>query len=202
MDFSQKELMEWVLIPLFIFAARICDVSLDTIRIINVNGNNRVAAATLGFFQVMIWLLAVQQIMQNLSNFYYYFFYAAGFAGGNFVGLFIQDKLVKGIVLVRVIADYNLNELSEKLRLQSIKSTQLEGTTSGLDQKTHILMIISNRKKTDKVVNIIEQTTPGVFYSIQDIRYATEDNLNKLFSIDNRVRAFLKSKRLPDIHPN
>lgn len=141
-EFTESDWLKWVFIPLFIFLARVSDVSLDTIRIINVNGNNRWTATILGFFQVMIWLLAVQQIMQNLNNFLYYFTYAGGFAAGNYVGLIIQEKFVKGTALIRVISGYDLSQLVEKLNEQSIKSTLMEGTTSEDYLKTHVMLII------------------------------------------------------------
>jgi len=186
MELAQKELIEWVAIPLFIFFARVCDVSLDTLRIINVNGNNKWSATILGFFQVLIWLFAMQQIMENLNNFFYYIAYAGGFAAGNYAGLIIQGKLIKGIVLVRVIADHSLKTLSEKLYLQNIKSTQMEGTPHQVDKKTSIMLIIANRKKTDLVIDIIEDTCPSAFYSVQDVRHASADNLNKLHLFDSR----------------
>jgi uncharacterized protein YebE (UPF0316 family) len=186
MELTQNDLIEWVAIPLFIFFARICDVSLDTMRIINVNGNNKWSATILGFFQVLIWLFAVQQIMENLDNFFYYIIYAGGFAAGNYAGLIIQDKLVKGIVLVRVIADQSVQTLGEKLYLQNIKSTQMEGTAHDVDKKTFVMLIIASRKKTDMVIESIESTCPGAFYSVQDIRHASEDSLNKLHIIDSK----------------
>jgi len=186
MGLTENDMIEWVAIPLFIFFARVCDVSLDTMRIINVNGNNKWAATILGFFQTLIWLFAMQQIMENLTNFFYYFAYAGGFALGNYTGLIIQDKLVKGTVLVRVIADHNLKTLSEKLYLKNIKSTQMEGTAHEVDNKTFISLIISNRRKADMVIDIIEDTCPGAFYSVQDVRYASADSLNKLHLFDSR----------------
>ncbi len=177
---TQAEFTEWILVPFFIFFARVCDVSLDTIRIINVNQNNRWVAALLGFFQVMIWLLAVKQVMQNLNNFYYYFFYAGGFAAGNFIGLMIQEKLVKGIVLIRVISSQGLSLLADQLMMLDIQSTQMEGVAHDQTQKTFLMLAIVNRKRAQQVVDTIERTYPGVFYSVQDIRYASEDNLSKL----------------------
>ncbi|MDW3197644.1 MAG: DUF5698 domain-containing protein [Cytophagales bacterium] len=177
---TQAEFTEWILVPFFIFFARVCDVSLDTIRIINVNQNNRWVADLLGFFQVMIWLLAVKQVMQNLNNFYYYFFYAGGFAAGNFIGLMIQEKLVKGIVLVRVISTQGLSLLADQLMMLDIQSTQMEGVAHDQIQKTYLMLAIVNRKRAQLVVDTIERTYPGAFYSVQDIRYASEDNLSKL----------------------
>ncbi len=57
-----------VLVPLAIMLARICDVTLGTLRIIFLARGMKVLAPLLGFFEVLIWLVAIGQIMQNLSS--------------------------------------------------------------------------------------------------------------------------------------
>ncbi|MCK7539176.1 MAG: DUF5698 domain-containing protein [Marinilabiliales bacterium] len=66
--------------------ARIIDVSLGTLRIIFVTKGMKRVAPLVGFFEVLIWLMAISRIMQDLDNWACYIAYAAGFATGNFVG--------------------------------------------------------------------------------------------------------------------
>ena len=94
---------EWVLIPVLICLARIVDVSIGTLRIIFVSKGMRGIAPILGFFEVIIWLVAIGQIFQNLSNWVNYIAYGAGFAMGNFVGIYIEGKISLGYTLVRII---------------------------------------------------------------------------------------------------
>ncbi|HEV57052.1 MAG TPA: hypothetical protein ENN87_06090, partial [Phycisphaerales bacterium] len=92
-----------VLLPVAIFVARICDVSVGTLRIIAVARGRRVAAAILGFFEVLIWITVISHVMQNLTNPWCYVAYAAGFATGNYVGIRIEQMLAMGQLVVRVI---------------------------------------------------------------------------------------------------
>ncbi|HMR79678.1 MAG TPA: DUF5698 domain-containing protein, partial [Polyangiaceae bacterium] len=62
------DLTVWGLTPLIIFLARVCDVSISTIRIILLSRGNRRIAPVLGFFEVIIWLIAIRQIFQHLDN--------------------------------------------------------------------------------------------------------------------------------------
>ncbi|HRG08251.1 MAG TPA: DUF5698 domain-containing protein, partial [Cyclobacteriaceae bacterium] len=48
----------FLILPLLIFLARICDVSINTVRIIYMLGDRRVTATMLGFFEAFIWLMA------------------------------------------------------------------------------------------------------------------------------------------------
>lgn len=109
MDFTSifnSDIWTWVIIPCFIFIARILDVTLGTVRIIFVSKHMKSLAPLLGFFEVLIWLLAIGQIMQNLTNPINYLAYAAGFAMGNFVGIQIESRLAMGVVLIRVLRNW------------------------------------------------------------------------------------------------
>jgi len=75
-SFYSSEIFTLVIIPLLIFFARICDVTLDTARIIYVSRGMKLLAAFIGFFEVLIWLISITQIMQNLTNIIYYIAYA------------------------------------------------------------------------------------------------------------------------------
>ena len=52
-------------IPVLIALARICDVSIGTLRIIFVSKGLRLWAPILGFFEVTIWLLAISKVMEG-----------------------------------------------------------------------------------------------------------------------------------------
>ena len=80
MSIMDSELFKWVLLPLLIVIARVIDVSIGTIRIVFVSRGHKIIAPVLGFFEVLIWLLAIGQIMRNLSNFMCYIAYGTGFA--------------------------------------------------------------------------------------------------------------------------
>ena len=90
------DLYGWVVLPLLIFVARIMDVSIGTSRVIFVSRGYRVLAAVAGFWEVLIWLLAIGQIMQNLDNPMCYLAYAGGFAMGNYIGITLTNKMSWG----------------------------------------------------------------------------------------------------------
>ena len=75
-SFFDSDIFTLGIIPVLIFLARICDVSIGTIRIIFVSKGNKKIAPILGFFEVLIWITAISKIMQNLDNYVNYFAYA------------------------------------------------------------------------------------------------------------------------------
>ena len=50
----------------FIASMRICDVTLDTIRVINVVQGKKYTAGIIGFFEILIWVFAIRYVFQHL----------------------------------------------------------------------------------------------------------------------------------------
>lgn len=169
---TTSEIFAWIILPFLIFFARVCDVSLGTIRIIFVSKGIKYLAPLVGFFEILIWLLAISQIMQNLTNVYYYIFYAGGFAIGNLVGIIIEEKLSIGIVGIRIITRQDAGELVNALKKSKYGITVVDA--EGSRGKVKIIFTVINRQNIQKVINIVKQYNPKAFYHIEDIRYVSE----------------------------
>lgn len=169
------EIVNWVIIPVLIFLARIIDVTLGTLRIVFISKGDKVVAPMLGFLEVLIWLVAITQVMQNLSNFVSYFAWAAGFATGNFLGLRIEQKLALGQVVVRVITVDSGEQLINRLAGRGYRLTALDA--KGTRGKVNLLFMIVKRKKLKEVVQIIRDYNPNAFYSIEDVRSVSENGM-------------------------
>ena len=172
LSLSGPELYAWVILPILIFLARVCDVSLGTLRIILVSKGVKYLATLLGFFEILIWLLAISQIMQNLTNVYYYVFYAGGFAAGNFVGILIDEKLSIGTVGVRIITRREAQDLIGALKKANYGVTAIDA--EGSKGTVKIIFTVVNRQNIQDVIKIVKEYNPRAFYSIEDIRYVSE----------------------------
>ena len=113
--FTEDFWYTWILIPALIFFARVSDVSIGTIRIVFVSKGLKLLAPLLGFFEILIWLLAMTKVFENLDNWLYFIAYSAGFSAGNYVGLLIEEKLAIGHANLQIITQKPGNELAEKL---------------------------------------------------------------------------------------
>jgi uncharacterized protein YebE (UPF0316 family) len=166
----------WVIIPALIFLARICDVSLGTIRIIFITRGLRYLAPVVGFFEVLIWLLAVTQIMRHLDNVWYYLVYAGGFAAGNFVGMFIEHRLAMGVSLIRIITAGDAGTLLEKWKQAGYDATSHPG--QGLFGPVSVIFSILPRKDIRRAVALIRQHSPAAVYSVEDVRFVSPGVFN------------------------
>lgn len=172
-NISASFVYAWIILPFLIFFARVCDVSLGTIRIIFISKGIKYLAPLIGFFEILIWLLAIGQIMQNLTNIYYYVFYAAGFATGNLVGIILEEKLSIGTVAIRVITRKNADKLILALRKKHISITIVDA--QGAKGPVKLLFSIVKRQNVKKAINTVKKYNPNAFYSIEDIRQVSKD---------------------------
>jgi len=112
---------------LFIFFARILDVSMGTVRTIAVVRGRVLIASMLGFVEVLIWIIAVGKVVQTLESPWNLLAYAAGFAAGNGVGIWIERKVALGDVVMRIISRGNGHKIAEAIRILGQPVTEFEG---------------------------------------------------------------------------
>jgi uncharacterized protein YebE (UPF0316 family) len=163
----------YILLPLFIFFARICDVTLDTLRIIFVSKGMRKIAPFFGFFSVLIWLIAISTIMKNLDNWVCYIAYAGGFATGNFVGMVVEEKLAIGHEMIRVITGADASALIAELRVAGFGVTSVKA--EGADGEVGVIYIIARRRMIQNILEIITRNNPRAFYTIETIKFVNKD---------------------------
>jgi uncharacterized protein YebE (UPF0316 family) len=195
--FFDSGFFSYVVMPLLIFLARICDQSLGTMRIIFVSKGKKNIAPILGFFEVLIWIVAISKIMQNLDNYINYIAYAAGFATGNLVGMIIEEKMAMGIQMIRVFASERGQDLVQSLNDNGYGATFVEA--HGARDKVHLIYTIVHRNELGTVIGLINAFHPKAFYTIEDVKTANEgiftpQKQNALSNFSNILRNWRKGK--------
>lgn len=153
---------------LFVFVARILDVSLSTIRILMLTRGKRLLAAFLGFFEVTIYITALSQVVGNLDNPVKILVYALGFSTGTMIGGFLEEKLAVGHTFIELVPKIHGTELVIALREENFGVTVLEG--QGRTGPRNILTIILRRKDLNRFKTVVDQVDPDAFYAILDAR--------------------------------
>jgi uncharacterized protein YebE (UPF0316 family) len=170
--FVTSDIFAWVILPILIFCARICDVTLGTIRVIFISKGIKYLAPIIGFFEVIIWLLAIGQVMNNLTNFVAYIAYGAGFALGTFIGMLIEEKISIGLVSVRIITKEDPAELLQYIRAHNYGVTSIDG--EGSTGRVKMVFTIIKRQDLSHVVGIIKKFHPNAFYSVEEVKSVAE----------------------------
>tara|TARA_Y100001972_G_C7665917_1_gene336647 strand:- start:819 stop:1415 length:597 start_codon:yes stop_codon:yes gene_type:complete len=169
-------LFKFVVLPLLIFLARIMDVSINTIRIIFMLHSKKLLSTVLGFFEALIWLLAISQIFQNLSSWPTYIAYAGGFASGILVGMLIEEKLAIGRVVVRVITRQPAEELIKYFEKNSYRYSSVDAISD--EGEVNILFTVIKREDLKSTVQEIKRFNPKAFYTVEGVKKVSDDDIS------------------------
>lgn len=171
--FFTSDIFTLAVIPLLIFLSRIVDVSIGTIRVIFISKGYKYIAPLLGFIEVVVWLIAIKEIMNNLNGVVGYIAYGLGFATGTYVGMILEDRLSVGKVVLRIITQSDSENLVTTLRESNHIVTTIDAKGSSGD--VNIIFMIINRDRVKSIVKTVNKFNPKAFYSIEDVRFAVEN---------------------------
>jgi uncharacterized protein YebE (UPF0316 family) len=172
---ASEAVFSFLILPALIFFARICDVSINTIRIIYMLGGRRWTATLLGFFEAFIWLLVIREIFKHLDNWLCYVAYPAGFASGIFVGMIIEERIAYGKLIVRIITRKEINELLVFLQQQRFRYTHVNA--QGPDGHENLVFTVLDREKLEELLAKLREILPTAFYTIEKVKAAGESGL-------------------------
>ncbi|MDP1546515.1 MAG: DUF2179 domain-containing protein [Anaerolineales bacterium] len=161
----------WVILPLFVFIARLIDVALGTVRIIFTSRGKKHLAPLLGFVEVFIWVSIIAQVTRGSNNVVAYLAYAAGFAAGNYLGMYIEDKLAIGTLVVRAIVPEEVSTfLAKTLKENGFGVTIVSGM--GSQGPVKLIYTVVMRKELTKVAETIKSVHPNAFFTVEELRSA------------------------------
>jgi len=130
----------------------------------------------LGFFESLIWIIAISQIFQNVDSIITYFAYAGGFACGIYVGMIIEDKLAIGRVVVRVIEPSVNSDLVEYLDANGYRYSNMLGKSKEGD--VNILFTVIKRENLKATIGIIKKFNPGSYYTVEGVKRVSDEDIS------------------------
>ncbi|MFA5624028.1 MAG: DUF5698 domain-containing protein [Bradymonadales bacterium] len=166
-------------LALSIFVLRICDVSLGTMKTISVVQGRIPLAFTLGFFEVLIWVSVIAQVISRLGEHpILAVAYAGGYAAGNAMGIIIERYVALGTSVVRFISQHQGHLVAKQLRENGQAVTTFDG--EGRDGHCLLIYAICTRKDAEHVISIAKEIDPNIFYIVESVTHAsTLRSLNK-----------------------
>jgi uncharacterized protein YebE (UPF0316 family) len=153
---------------LLIFTLRVCDMSLDTLRVLFVMRGRKGLAWVLGFFQSLIFIIAISSVLTHLGNVFNIIGYAAGFATGNVMGMKIEERLAVGHSLLTIISSTRGAVIAESLRKFGYAVTEIPAR--GKDGTVTVLHCSVLRKDISAVDTIVLEADPNAFVTVEDMR--------------------------------
>ena len=151
-----------------IFILRVFDMSLDTMRVLFIMRGKRGPVWFLGFFQALIFIIAISIVLSDLDSPLKIIAYAAGFATGNVVGMLIEEKLAVGHIQIRIISPRLGSAIAEALRNDGYAVTEV--AARGKDGMVALISCSVLRRNVGQIKNIVNQVDPNAFVTAEDVR--------------------------------
>jgi uncharacterized protein YebE (UPF0316 family) len=125
-------------------------------------------AWVLGFFQALIFVLAISSVLKDLDNLLNIVGYAAGFATGNVVGMWIEERLAIGHMHLSIVSSRWGAAIAEKMRHEGYAVTEVPAR--GKDGTVTMLNCSVLRKNVQQVHALVNEIDPNAFITAEDVR--------------------------------
>lgn len=157
-----------------IFLARITDVSLGTIRTVLVVRGKRIIPSVIAFFETLVWFLVAREALNtSLNSWLIPIFYSLGYALGTFIGGYISNNFVEGLITVEVITKYKgSTRMIKEIRNAGFGISIIDLKSSKDKIKKVMLLINLNKSKLKELTKIIRSNDSFAFVIVNDTRYA------------------------------
>ena len=159
---------EFIQSALVIFLLRCTDISLYTLRILMVMRGKKFLAWSFGFCQSIIFLIAIQKVLTDLSNWLNIIGYAAGFATGLILGMFIEERLNVGFLHMRIISTGRGECLAKVLRDAGFGVTEI--AARGKEGAVELLHCSIQRRERKQLESLIKNLDEGAFITAENVR--------------------------------
>ncbi len=156
---------------IYIFFARIIDVSLGTVRTVLIVKGKKLPACFIAFFEVFVWFLVAREALNtDINSFLIPIFYAAGYAMGTYIGSCISSKLDSLIMVLVITNQTKINKLIKEIRDKGfgVSNIDLKNTTK---EKKGLLLIQLNKKSLNNLTKIIRMIDDNAFVIINETKY-------------------------------
>ena len=162
--------MDAILTALLIFALRIVDVSIGTIRVIYTIRGQKLISTGLGACESFIWIFAISRAFKYVDNPLSMVGWALGFATGTFVGIALDQWIGSGSILMRVISRNHALRLRELLHAEGFGVTAIQG--QGRDGNVLVIFVVAPRKRTNDLLHLVQGIDPEAFITVEPVAKA------------------------------
>lgn len=161
---------------LFIFALRVFGITISTIRVLLMMRGKKLAAFVFGFFEVLAYVVAIAEVVNNLDNIWNVLGYCLGFSVGTVAGMIYDERTATGYANVRIVSRYQAQRIIEQIHTAGFGATV--GYGHGRDGTVGMIVAVVRRKEAEAVCAIAESADPKAFITIEDARAVRRGHLH------------------------
>ena len=151
-----------------IFILRVIGIAISTLRVLAMMRGKKAAAFVAGFFEVLTYVIAIAEVVNNLDNVLNVLGYCLGFSVGTVAGMLLDERTSTGFANVRIISRYKTQNIVEKIHEAGYGATV--GWGHGRGGTVGMIVAVVRRKEIDAICGIAESVDPNAFITIEDAR--------------------------------
>lgn len=159
---------EGIAFAIFLFALRILNNAIGTVRVILITRDKRLLAAALAFVEALIFAIVFANVVSDLSNIYNLLAYCLGFSIGGYVGMAIESRFITSYVIATIITHERGHELATALRNCGFGVTETVG--EGRDGMVIMLRSVISRRDIGEALQTVRDIQPDAFVSVEEAR--------------------------------
>lgn len=164
--------MSWneVMISLIIVIAKIIEVTVGTLRIVMITKGERKMGSIFAFVEVVLWCILAGSVLSSITEApLRTVAYSIGFAIGNYVGSYLEEKIAIGLSEIQVILmEEHSAKVCEALRNAGYAVTQIKA--QGKNHPRELLMMYVPRTKIKPCVATIREIQENAVITISDTK--------------------------------
>lgn len=145
---------------LLIFALEALYVTMTTVRWIILVRGQRLLAAVISFFELILYVVALGLVVTALNDPLRVVVYAAGYAVGALSGSWLEERLAIGYTVFHIITHYP-SDLPGKLREAGLGVTVWQA--QGRERDRMVLMAVARRRWARQLMQLVEKLDPTAF---------------------------------------
>lgn len=155
-----------ILFALMIFAMRVFNYAISTVRLVTIARDQRVISALLAGVEALIFAVVIANIVADLENLLNLFAYCMGAAIGSYAGMLLESRIITSFAVVNVVSNATNGEaIAATLREAGFGVTTLYG--QGRDGIVATLRVVVNRREVGSVQRTVHEIHPGAFITVE-----------------------------------
>lgn len=161
-----------LIVYICIFAGKIFEVSLCTLRIVLINRGERLIGALLALIEITLWLIIAGNVLSNYqSDPWKMVAYALAYSMGNYVGSWLEERLAFGLCSIQcVVMDAETaDKIGDALRSHGFGLSEMQ--VQGRDDTDRYMLISTLRRKlAPEAMEIINTAAPNAVITVSDVK--------------------------------
>jgi uncharacterized protein YebE (UPF0316 family) len=157
-----------LLLAAVIFALRVFNNALGTVRVVLITRDMRLWAAIFAFIEALTFAVVISSVVKDLNNFLNLTAYCLGFSVGGYVGMAIEARFITTYVTANIITKEKGHEIAMALREHGYGVTETVGT--GRDGEVQMLRSVVSRREIPNLLSTVRHIHPTAFVSVEEAR--------------------------------